>query len=53
MGEGVCDYRRALELLEDMEYGGWVIAEEESKEAREDQKNAVTGNRKYLSSLGY
>jgi len=53
MGHGVCDYQKALALLEDMRYDGWVIAEEESDEARADQKAAVTENRLYLESLGY
>lgn len=53
MGHGVCDYQKALALLEDMRYDGWVIAEEESDEARTDQKAAVTENRLYLESLGY
>ena len=53
MGKGVCDFRKALELLEAIGYEGWVIAEEESEEAGKDQSNAVIRNRQYLSSLGY
>lgn len=53
MGEGTCDYPRVLKLLEEIGYDGWVIAEEESEEARMDPQSAVSRNRKYLSSLGY
>ena len=53
MGEGVCDYAKALELLESIGYDGWVIGEEESDEARINQKDGVTKNRQYLKSLGY
>lgn len=53
MGEGVCDYPKALELLESIGYGGWVIGEEESDEAWADQKGSVSKNRQYLTSLGY
>ena len=53
MGEGVCDYPKALELLESIGYEGWVIGEEESDEARADQKAGVTKNRQYLKTLGY
>jgi hypothetical protein len=49
----VCDYRKALELLESIGYEGWVIAEEESNDARLDQKTSVLKNRQYLKSLGY
>ncbi len=53
MGGGVCDFERVLRLLESIGYSGWIIAEEESDEARGDQANAVKTNRTYLRSLGY
>jgi sugar phosphate isomerase/epimerase len=53
MGEGVCDFKAALNLLEDMGYEGWVIAEEESAEARADQVTSVTKNREFMKALGY
>ena len=53
MGEGVCDYPKALKLLESIGYDGWIIGEEESDEAQADQKGSVTKNRQYLKSLGY
>ncbi len=53
MGKGICDFKETLQLLEDIGYSGWVIGEEESDEARIDQKDAVVGNRKYLKTAGY
>jgi len=53
MGKGTCDFKSCLALFEEIGYTGWVIGEEESAEAREDQKKAVTENRQYLKSLGY
>ncbi len=53
MGKGICDFKSCLELFESTGYTGWVIGEEESNEARKDQKKAVTENRRYLRSLGY
>ncbi len=53
MGKGICNFKGCLELFEDIGYTGWVIGEEESDEARKDQKSAVTENRRYLKSLGY
>ncbi len=53
MGKGICDYEKTLRLLEEIGYEGWIIAEEESDEARKDQLSAVSQNRQYLKSLGY
>jgi sugar phosphate isomerase/epimerase len=53
MGSGVCDFAQVLGFLESIGYRGWVVAEEESKEARRDQAGAVKKNRVYLQSLGY
>jgi sugar phosphate isomerase/epimerase len=53
MGKGVCDFQKVFRLLEDMGYDGWVIAEEESEDARADQSRSVSENRRYLRSLGY
>ena len=53
MGQGVCDFRKTLQSLEDAGYSGWVIGEEESEEAWNDQKKSVSENRRYLKSLGY
>lgn len=53
MGEGVCDFRGMFALLEEIGYEGWVVAEEESDQARDDQVRAITKNREYLRTLGY
>ena len=53
LGEGLCDFRAVLELLEQSGYTGWVVAEEESEDARRDGIAAIRRNRAYLRSLGY
>jgi len=53
MGRGVCDFKKTFQLLEDIRYSGWVIAEEESDTARRDQKKAVSDDRHYLRLIGY
>lgn len=52
MGKGICDFKKILKLLENIGYKGWIIAEEESEEARNDQTALITANRIYLKSLG-
>jgi inosose dehydratase len=53
LGEGVCNYRGVMALLEEAGYDGWVVAEEESSAAREDGLSAIKRNRAYLRTLGY
>ena len=53
MGEGVCDFPAVLALLESVEYEGWIVAEEESAEARQDGLAAIRNNRTYLQAIGY
>jgi sugar phosphate isomerase/epimerase len=53
LGEGVCDFRAVLVLLNGAGYSGWVVAEEESEAARLDGVAAVRRNRAYLRALGY
>jgi sugar phosphate isomerase/epimerase len=53
LGEGVCDFPAVLALLESLDYGGWVVGEEESDEARQDGLKAIHKNRAYLRSIGY
>ena len=52
MGDGICDFKGIIKLLEDTGYKGWIIGEEESDDARRDQKSAVTKNMQYLKSIG-
>ena len=52
MGEGTADFEGVVKLLSDTGYKGWIIGEEESEDARKDQKSAVTKNRQYLRSIG-
>lgn len=53
LGEGICDFPGALKLLEAAGYGGWIVAEEESADARRDGVAAIRKNRAYLRALGY
>ncbi|UCB46783.1 MAG: sugar phosphate isomerase/epimerase [Spirochaetota bacterium] len=53
MGKGTIGFRSLIHLLEHSGYDGWIICEEESKGAYEDQFNAIKTNRDYLKSLGY
>jgi inosose dehydratase len=53
MGEGICDFPAVLALLESVDYEGWIVAEEESAEARQDGLAAIRKNRSYLQAIGY
>jgi sugar phosphate isomerase/epimerase len=53
LGEGTCDFRGILGLLESAGFDGWVVAEEESEDARRDGAAAIRRNRSYLKSAGY
>lgn len=53
LGDGVCDYPAVMDLLESAGYDGWVVAEEESEDARRDGLAAIRKNRAYLRSIGY
>lgn len=53
MGKGVCNFPEILKLLKEANYDGWIICEEESKEAYEDQFKAIKKNREYMKKLGY
>ena len=41
LGEGICDFRGVLGLLESAGFDGWVVAEEESGDARRDGAAAI------------
>jgi inosose dehydratase len=53
LGLGICDFPAVLALLEGSGYSGWVVAEEESREAREDGLRAIRKNRAYLQTIGF
>ena len=52
LGEGLCDCPAMFELLSEVGYEGWVVAEEESDLAWDDPSHAIEVNRGYLRSLG-
>jgi inosose dehydratase len=54
LGKGVCDIRAVLELLTGVVgYSGWIVGEEESKDAWSDPIGAIEWNRRYLKTLGH
>lgn len=53
LGEGIIDFPAVMRLLEEGGYGGWVVGEEESAQAREDGVAAINHNREYLRGIGY
>jgi sugar phosphate isomerase/epimerase len=53
LGQGVCDFPAVLALLESVDYGGWIVGEEESDAARQDGLEAIRKNRAYLRGMGY
>jgi inosose dehydratase len=52
LGRGVCDFRGVLSILEETAWDGWVVAEEESEEARKNAVGAIRTNRAYLRTIG-
>jgi len=53
LGEGICDFGSIFELLGSAGFDGWVVAEEESEDARRDGAAAIRKNRAFLKSIGY
>jgi inosose dehydratase len=54
LGDGVSDIPAVLRFLKDeLRYDGWIVGEEESADAYNDQQAAIRGNRSYLKSLRY
>lgn len=52
LGRGVIDWKAFFGALEDAGYRGWIVAEEESEDARRDQAGAIRANREFLADLG-
>lgn len=54
LGKGVCDIPAVLALLTTaIGYSGWIVGEEESKDAWSDPIGAIAWNRRFLKTLGY
>jgi sugar phosphate isomerase/epimerase len=54
LGKGVCDIPSVLKLLAGpIGYSGWIVGEEESKDAWSDPIGAITWNRQFLKKLGH
>lgn len=56
-GEGIIDFPRLMKILDEADYDGWIVFEEESDAAREDPDAATLKNGRYLEDtlrpLGY
>lgn len=52
LGRGDADIPGVVRLLQQADYAGWLVAEEESPESGADPTAAVAANRAYLRSLG-
>ena len=52
LGKGICNFPAILTLLHSVNYEGWIVAEEESAEARQDGPAAIRNNRAYLDTVG-
>jgi inosose dehydratase len=50
MGEGDVDYPSIIRCLEDIEYNGWIIVEDESPEARADSDAVVRRDGAYIQA---
>lgn len=48
MGEGIVDFPQIVKYLEDTEYDGWIIVEEESQEAVDDPDRVTLRNGVYM-----
>jgi len=53
MGRGICDFPDLFGVLQDKEYDGWIVAEEESELAWEDPAKAIGLNRAHIRSMGW
>jgi sugar phosphate isomerase/epimerase len=51
LGRGTIDWKRALGFLRETGYDGWIVAEEESALAYQDQQKAIQLNRDFLQTL--
>ena len=48
MGQGITDFPRLIKMLQDADFDGWVMIEEESPDAQFDPDTATLINGKYL-----
>lgn len=53
LGEGIINWEEALGFLKESGYSGWIVGEEESSFAFQDQLGAIRGNREFLKKLGH
>ena len=51
MGTGVIDFASIVRFLEDTDYRGWIMTEDESPDAVEDSDGVVLADGKYMASF--
>ena len=51
MGQGMIPFKRLTQQLENAMYSGWILVEEESKEARENPDAAMLENGNWICSM--
>lgn len=51
LGKGICNFTKVFELLEEIDYSGWIILEEESDEAERNILGTISNNLAYVRSL--
>lgn len=53
LGQGIIDWKAVFGFLRETDYDGWIVAEEESSFAFQDQQGAIRANREVLRALEY
>ena len=51
MGKGIINFEKIVKLLKETAYDGWIMVEEESKEAEKDPDKAMIENSKYIKEV--
>ena len=51
MGTGIIDFRSIVAFLEDTDYRGWIMTEDESQDAIDDSDSVVLTDGKYMNSI--
>ena len=51
MGTGVGDFQPIVKFLEDTDYRGWIMTEDESPDAVQDSDGVVLADGRYMKSI--
>ena len=52
MGEGVIDFESIVRFLEETDYRGWIMTEDESPDAVKDSDGVVMADGSYMGRIG-